>query len=187
MQRSPITAVAAVGRQFLRSKPRRRGACEVFVNHRGIDTKRHVAGLLHHHLGGAGVRAFLDSKSMKPGDKLFDKIHVAIGECKVGVAVFSPMYCESYFCLHELSLMVQARKRLVPIFCDVKPSELRVKDHYGGAACTAEDLRRFRSALEQAKYTVGLTFDTLQGDWAEFLASATDVVMKNLAEVEEEE
>ncbi|KAL0398622.1 UNVERIFIED_CONTAM: hypothetical protein Sradi_2205500 [Sesamum radiatum] len=53
-------------------------------------------------------------------------------------------------------------------------------------SCPPKDLDKFQSALEEAKNTVGLTFDTLRGDWAEFLANATDVVIKNLIEVEEE-
>ncbi|CAA0825265.1 Toll-Interleukin-Resistance (TIR) domain family protein [Striga hermonthica] len=130
------------------------------------------------------MRPFLDSKSMKPGDRLFDKIDVAIRECKVGVAVFSPMYCDSYFCLHELTQMMELGKRVVPVFCDVKPSDLRVRED---GWCPPKDLDRFRSALEEAKFTVGLTFDTRNGDWVEFLASATDVVIKNLIEVEEEQ
>lgn len=134
--------------------------CDVFINHRGIDTKKNVAGLLYDQLGQLRLRPFLDSKNMKPGDKLFDKIDNAIRGCKVGVAVFSPRYCNSYFCLHELSLLMETKKRVIPIFCDVKPSELRVKDN---GSCATEDLRRFRWALEEAKFTVGLTFDSYNG------------------------
>ncbi|KAL2244804.1 disease resistance protein LAZ5 [Sesamum indicum] len=189
MQRSSSAVVSNIGRHILRSKAvewqqKSVPPCDVFINHRGVDTKRNVAGLLYHHLRSLRLRPFLDSKSMKPGDKLFDKIDVAIRECKVGIAVFSPMYCDSYFCLHELSLMTECGKKIVPVFCDVKPSELRVKDD---GSCPPKDLDKFRSALEEAKNTVGLTFDTLRGDWAEFLANATDVVIKNLIEVEEEE
>ncbi|KAK2969846.1 hypothetical protein RJ640_030155 [Escallonia rubra] len=158
--------------------------CDVFINHRGIDTKRNVAGLLNNQLASLRLRPFLDSKNMKPGDKLFDHIDAAIRGCKVGVAVFSPRYCESYFCLHELALIMETKKKVIPIFCDVKPSELRVK---GNGSCLAKDLRRFRWALEEAKYTVGLDFDSSRGDWPHFLTSATDAIVKNLLEVEEEQ
>lgn len=160
MQRPGSAVMSSIGRHRQLLRRQRAPPCDVFINHRGVDTKRNVAGLLYHHLRGLGLLPFLDSKSMKAGDRLFDKIDGAIRECKVGIAVFSPMYCDSYFCLHELSLMTQLRKRVVPVFCDVKPSELRVKDD---ASCPPEDLRRFRAALHEAKYTVGLTFDTLRG------------------------
>ncbi|GMP65727.1 hypothetical protein CsSME_00026405 [Camellia sinensis var. sinensis] len=137
-------------------------ACDVFINHRGTDTKRTVASLLYDHLVRLNLRPFLDNKNMKPGDKLFDKIDSAILGCKLGIAVFSPRYCESYFCLHELALIMESKKKVIPIFCDVKPSELRVVVN-GSIPISTMDLRRFNAALEEAKYTVGLTFDSLKG------------------------
>lgn len=210
MQRLPATLCRKIARP----------ACEAFISHRGIDTKRNVAGLLYDGLTGMGVRSFLDSKSMKPGDRLFDHIDRAIIGCKVGVAVFSPRYCDSHFCLHELALLMESKKRFVPIFYDVKPSQLVVKDN---GTCPEKELQRFHSALEEAKLTVGLTFDSLNGyvlyqekfnsqikkkselilsivncifdfdgfsffrDWSELLRDASDAVIMNLLEVEEEE
>lgn len=97
---------------------------------------------------------------MKPGDRLFDKIDTAIKHCKLGVAVFSPRYCESYFCLHELALIMESSKKVIPIFYDVKPSQLQVPDN---GTCSRKELQRFSRALEEAKYTVGLTFDSING------------------------
>lgn len=155
-------------RQFLRQYPSIQPAvtsriakpCDVFINHRGIDTKRTVVTLLYDHLFRLNLHPFLDNKNMKPGDKLFDNINSAIRKCKVGVTVFSPRYCESYFCLHELALIMESKKKVIPIFCDIKPSQLRVVND---GKCPVEDIRRFRWALEEAKYTVGLTFDSLKG------------------------
>ncbi|CAI9279720.1 unnamed protein product [Lactuca saligna] len=158
--------------------------CEVFINHRGIDTKNCVAGLLYNHLMMLRLQPFLDSKNIKPGDKLFDKINTAISECKVSVAVFSPRYCQSYFCLHELTRIMEAKKKVIPVFCDVKPSELTIKDNWRRPK---HEIDSFQSALEEAKYTVGLTFDSLNGDWPGFLMSATEAIIENLIEVEEEE
>jgi len=134
--------------------------CQVFINHRGIDTKKNVAGLLYKDLTSMGVKSFLDSMNMKPGDKLFHHIDKAIIGCKVGVTVFSPLYCDSYYCLHELALLMETKKRVVPIFFDVKPSQLMVKDD---GTCSPKQLRRFSLALEEAKNTVGLTFDPVNG------------------------
>ncbi|XP_057461113.1 probable 2' cyclic ADP-D-ribose synthase BdTIR [Actinidia eriantha] len=158
--------------------------CDVFLNHRGIDTKRTVASLLYDHLTRLNLRPFLDNKNMKPGDKLFDKINSAIRECKVGVTVFSPNYCDSYFCLHELALITESKKKVIPIFCDVKPSELRVVNN---GKIPPKELERFNSALEEAKYTVGLTFNSLKGNLSDVVTSAADIVIYSLIEVEEEE
>ncbi|KAK1368542.1 Toll-Interleukin-Resistance (TIR) domain family protein [Heracleum sosnowskyi] len=163
-------------------KDRPSSPCDIFISHRGIDTKHNVAGLLYDHLSRLSFRPFMDSKNMKPGDKLFDKIDTAIGNCKIGISVLSPRYCDSYFCLHELSLMMESKKKCIPIFVDVKPSELHVKDN---GHCSAENLKRFSWALQEAKYTVGLTFNTSNGNWSEFLMDASDAVMKNLQEMKE--
>ncbi|KAF8031237.1 hypothetical protein BT93_D0443 [Corymbia citriodora subsp. variegata] len=157
--------------------------CDVFINHRGAETKRSIAGLLHNFLSLLELRPFLDNRSMKPGDKLFDEIDAAIYSSKVGVAVFSPRYCESRFCLHELALMMEMKKRVVPIFCDVKPSQLHVRDDLKHSA---NHLQRYRDALEEAKNTVGLTFYSSKGDWSKLLRDASDAVIRNLLEAEEE-
>ncbi|KAJ8761567.1 hypothetical protein K2173_004343 [Erythroxylum novogranatense] len=158
--------------------------CDIFINHRGIDTKRTISGLLYDHLFRLGLRPFLDSKNLQPGDGLFDNINKAIHDCKVGVAVFSPRYCDSYFCLHELALIMETKKKVIPIFCDIKPSQLHVKDNGG---YPKSELQRLIYALEEAKYTVGLTFNTDKGNWSEFLTTTTDAIMKNLIGMDHEE
>jgi hypothetical protein len=133
---------------------------KVFISHKGIETKKNIAGLLHKDLTRMGISSFLDSMNMKPGDKLIPHIDKAIFGCKVGVTIISPRYCDSYYCLHELALLMETKKRVVPIFFNVKPSQLMVKDD---GSCSQKQLRRFNLALEEAKNTVGLTFDSFNG------------------------
>ncbi|KAK4369144.1 hypothetical protein RND71_012936 [Anisodus tanguticus] len=161
--------------------------CDVFINHRGNDTKRTIASLLYDHLTRLRIRSFLDNKNMKPGDKLFEKIDSAIEECKVGVAVFSPRYCDSYFCLHELALFVESKKKVIPIFCDVKPSELRVVNKENILPLQPKEIERFNLALEEAKNTVGLDFDSNKVNWSDVVTKAADVVIESLIEIEEAE
>ncbi|KAF1881000.1 hypothetical protein Lal_00023030 [Lupinus albus] len=158
--------------------------CDVFLNHRCMDTKKTVATLLYDHLLQHGFNPFLDNKNMKPGDKLFDKINSAVFECKIGVAVFSPRYCESYFCLHELALLMGCRKKIIPIFCDVKPSQLKVVNN---GKWSVEDFRRFRWAIEEAKSTVGLTFNSSKGNLSEIVTSASEIIISSMVELENEE
>ncbi|KAL1821586.1 hypothetical protein ACET3Z_016455 [Daucus carota] len=161
-----------------------KASCDVFINHRSIDTKRSISSLLYDHLRWLGIRAFLDNKNMKPGDKLFEKINGGIMSCKVGVLVFSPTYCESYFCLHELALMMESGKKVIPIFCDVKPSELRVVDR---GSCSHAEVQRFSYALEEAKDTVGIAFDSSKGNWSDVVQDAANIVVERLMESEDEE
>ncbi|KAK8630238.1 hypothetical protein V6N13_079041 [Hibiscus sabdariffa] len=172
------TATKMVAKDGLATKSK--AFCDVFINHRGIDTKRTIATLLYDHLSRRNLQPFLDNKNMIPGDKLFDNIDNAIRNCKVGVAVFSPNYCKSYFCLHELALFLESRKKVIPIFCDVKPSQLRIADNVN---VPAKDFRRFESALEEAKYTVGLTFDSSKGNLSDVVKNASEIVMESLIEM----
>lgn len=136
---------------------------DVFLNHRGIDTKRTIASLLYDRLVQKNIRPFLDNKTMQPGDKLYEKIDAGIKECKVGVAIFSPSYCDSCFCLHELAMLVEGKKKIIPIFYDIRPSQLLLADVKCGPIFKPEEIERFRMALQEAKYTVGLTFDSNTG------------------------
>ncbi|TKY49070.1 TMV resistance protein N [Spatholobus suberectus] len=158
--------------------------CDVFLNHRCRDTKKTVATLLYDHLKRHGFSPFLDNKNMKPGDKLFEKINRAVMECKIGVAVLSPRYTESYFCLHELALLLGCNKKVIPIFCDVKPSQLRVVNN---PKWSDDEFRRFRWALEEVKYTVGLTFNSSKGNLSEIVNSASDIIIGSMIELENEE
>ncbi|KAB2615849.1 TMV resistance protein N-like [Pyrus ussuriensis x Pyrus communis] len=158
-------------------------SCDVFLNHRGIDTKRTIVSLLYDHLSLLNLRPFLDNRTMRPGDKLFDKIDGAIRGCKVGVAVFSPNYCDSYFCLHELALIMESNKKVIPIFCDIKPSQLCVVDN---GQCPPEKLQSFRLALEEARNTVGLTYSSSKGNMADVVTTAADIVINSLIEIENE-
>jgi hypothetical protein len=136
---------------------------DVFINHRGVDTKHNVARLLYdrlEHLSGGRVRSFLDNQSMRPGDRLHESINEGIRQCRVAVAIFSPRYFDSDFCLHELANIVESRKLLIPIFYGIKPSELILpQEVVDSQTFTPRDIERFRFALKEAKYTVGLTHD----------------------------
>ena len=136
---------------------------DMFINHRRVDTKHNVARLLYdrlEHLSGGRVRCSLDNKSMRPGDRLHESINEGIRQCRVAVAIFSPRYFDSDFCLHELANIVESRKLLIPIFYGIKPSELILpQEVVDSQTFMPRDIDRFRFALKEAKYTVGLTHD----------------------------
>ncbi|CAL5062137.1 unnamed protein product [Urochloa decumbens] len=165
-----------------------RAPYDVFINHRGVDTKHNVARLLYdrlEHLSGGRVRSFLDNKSMRPGDRLEESISKGIEQCRVGVAIFSKRYFDSDFCLHELASLVEARKIIIPIFYGIKPSELLLPEAVVESNAHApRDIERFRLALREVKYTVGLTYDPATGDLAELVNKAADVVMERIHETE---
>ncbi|XP_042481068.1 TIR-only protein-like [Macadamia integrifolia] len=154
---------------------------DVFINHRGMDTKRNVAALLYDRFIHLNLNPFLDYKSMKPGEELKEVIETAIRDCKVGVAIFSPNYCTSHNCLHELALMMECEKKIIPIFYDVKTSDLVLVDD---VTFQAKQLHRFSLALELAKDRVGISFDSSKGDWSDLIKRVSDRVVEILMELE---
>ncbi|GAB4831243.1 hypothetical protein Ancab_005256 [Ancistrocladus abbreviatus] len=151
----------------------------VFLNHRGEDTKNNFSILLYNRLKEEGINTFFDIESMKPSQDLVDRIVRGIHECKVGVVVFSPHYCDSKSCLRELAQMVECKKRIIPIFWDVQPKDLRV----WWWRFSKEDRKNFRPALKAARRTVGLVFDS-KGNWQKYLDTATVAIVEALKEVE---
>ncbi|PUZ68852.1 hypothetical protein GQ55_2G061300 [Panicum hallii var. hallii] len=163
-------------------------AYDVFINHRGADTRHTLARQLYDRLlqlSGGRVRPFLDNVSLRPGDRLVARIDEGISQCKVAVAIFSEGYLDSAFCLHELASLVEARKVIVPIFYGVKPSGLVLPPAVvESSALAPRDVERFRAALREASYTVGLTYDPATGDLAELVSAAANAVMKRIEETE---
>lgn len=99
---------------------------QVFINHRGKDTKLTLASSIYNALEPYGLRVFLDQYVLSPGDTIETEIRGAISSSSVHIAIFSKNYAESEWCLKELCWMLTSshEPRFIPIFCDVEPSAL---------------------------------------------------------------
>ncbi|XP_043721222.1 TIR-only protein-like [Telopea speciosissima] len=157
---------------------------DVFICHRGVDTKRNFCGLLYQDLVEQKVIPFLDCKSMKPGEELNEAIETALRDCKVGVTIFSPNFCNSENSLHELASMMEYQKMVIPIFYDVNTSDLVLAND---GSFPTKQLHRFGWALEMAKRRVGISFDSCKGDWSDLLKKVSNRVVEILKELEDEE
>lgn len=101
---------------------------DVFLNHRGCDTKYNFAGHLYSRLRSQGIRVFLDMEEMEEGKDLTYQIKAAIKNASVHLAIFSEKYAESKWCLDELVLMVESGAIIIPVFFkNVEPFHLRWK------------------------------------------------------------
>lgn len=100
---------------------------QVFISHRGPDTKNNVASLIYHNLKPYGLRVFLDKEELRTGMTLSPAIRGAISSASVHLVIFSQNYAHSRWCLDELCWMLRSshERKFIPIFCDVKPWELR--------------------------------------------------------------
>jgi hypothetical protein len=122
---------------------------EVFINHRGPDVKNTFASHLYRRLLQRGLRVFLDKPELEEGLNFTLQIQRAIRTASVHVAIFSPRYAESKWCLDELLQMFESEASIIPVFYHVKPAQLRWTQDKGGVY--SEDLRK----LEEKK-----TYDT---------------------------
>ncbi|KAH9288602.1 hypothetical protein KI387_032719, partial [Taxus chinensis] len=141
---------------------------DVFINHRGPDVKDTLATQLYISLQELGIRAFLDSKEKELGDSFSSTIETAIRSAAVHIAIFSKNYAESPWCLVELVLMLQSKAKIVPVFYDVQPGELRhiEKGVYADAFTNYEKksrylqkLKEWKEALQSVSFLTGEEFN----------------------------
>ncbi|KAG0606229.1 hypothetical protein M758_9G124200 [Ceratodon purpureus] len=106
---------------------------DVFLNHRGPDTKKGFVIPLEQQLREEGISAFLDRHDIQPGDNLIENIKLSIKSADLHIAIFSRNYAHSTYCLEELDQMYQmSQKSLIPVFYDVKPEHVRRPLQQGG-------------------------------------------------------
>ncbi|KAG0564042.1 hypothetical protein KC19_8G078500 [Ceratodon purpureus] len=136
---------------------------DVFLNHRGPDLKKTFVSHLAAALRRAGRDPFLDAKSLVKGQHGLGSINEALNGVHVHVAVFSPGYAESKYCLNELCDMLESKKPLISVFYDVEPVNLRWIEVGPFAKAFEEHLKkgrtkdvvRWRAALSQAADITG--------------------------------
>ncbi|XP_057846543.2 disease resistance protein Roq1 isoform X2 [Cryptomeria japonica] len=156
---------------------KRRKVCEstklfdVFINHRGPDVKGTLATQLYNSLQQLRIAAFLDSQEKELGNSFPSIIETAIRSAKVHIAIFSRRYAESSWCLDELVLMLESTAKIIPVFYEVEPWELRhiEKGVYAEAFLKYEEKGRYleklntwKEALQSLSFTAGEEFSS---DW----------------------
>lgn len=97
---------------------------QVFLSHRGPDTKEKFAQPLYDRLVSRGLRVFLDKEELEGALKIDSQIEVAIQFAYVNIIIFSPRFPESSWCMDELFLMTKATGTILPVFYEVEPSHL---------------------------------------------------------------
>lgn len=139
--RSPSTAASSNDYRY-----------DVFLNHRGTDTKKGFTGHLYNSLRSHGMRVFLDKQEMQEGDDLTTQIITAINTASVQVAIFSQNYAESNWCLKELVLMLESLKSgatIIPVFHGVQPADLRwTQGEFRGYA---QGLHKLKNKMDKGK------------------------------------
>jgi hypothetical protein len=99
----------------------------VFVSFRSPDTRCNFTCHLYGALQRKRILTFMND--YKIGETILPKLFHAIEDSQVFIVVFSKNYAASYYCLLELAYILQCSvlygKRILPVFYDVDPSEVR--------------------------------------------------------------
>lgn len=102
---------------------------EVFLSFRGPDTRAGITDFLYVSLVDAGIRTYRDDEELRIGEEIGAELLQAIDQSKISIPIFSRNYASSKWCLKELVQMLECKKtrgqKIMPIFYDVAPSEVR--------------------------------------------------------------
>ncbi|GLJ33496.1 hypothetical protein SUGI_0673810 [Cryptomeria japonica] len=161
---------------------------EVFINHRGTDTKHTLASSIYDILQGMGVQVFLDKEVFELGDNIPFEIEEAMRTSLLHIAILSPNYAQSPWCLAELSFMLKTGSTVIPVFYNVDPSDARYlkrsfavafDEHESKKRYTPEKLKDWKEALHNVSFHSG---EILQGndDEKRLLKSIVNSVMKHM-------
>eukprot|EP00253_Pinus_taeda_P015958 PITA_15958 len=157
----------------------------VFINHSGLDIGKTFASLLYRRLTSSGLRVFLGQPELRQVEKNISQIDGVIRTTPLHVAILSPTYTESRWCLDELVLMFESWESgalIIPVFYGVDPSEIRWTQGKGslqnlessktaaGQPCYAySTIQQWRKALRRIADISGFVLDAFHGDEGKLL------------------
>ncbi|XP_057814294.2 disease resistance protein TAO1 isoform X2 [Cryptomeria japonica] len=153
------------------SAPKSTEPWDVFINHCGRDVKHTLATTIYHKLHSIGLHVFLDLEALEAGDSIPAEIQHAIASATLQIAIFSPTYAQSPWCLAELSSMLKTGATIIPIFYHIEPSDLRwiesgkgkyadaFSEHEKKGRYTPEKLNVWRRALRDSSFISGYTIN----------------------------
>jgi len=144
----------------------------VFVSFCGVDTPNNFTAFLFDALSQNGIHAFKDDTHLQKGESIAPKLLQAIHGSRLFVVVFSKNSASSTWRLRELAHICNCTdeaspSRVIPIFYDVDPLEVRKQSGYYGMAFAKheerfredkekmEEVQRWREALTQVANNSG--------------------------------
>ncbi|CAL2275724.1 unnamed protein product [Prunus armeniaca] len=124
---------------------------DVFLSFRGEDTRNTFTDHLYHALLQRRVIVYRDNEP-KRGDNISQVVYKALEQSRISIVILSSNYANSKWCLDELSKIIECmngmRQRVLPVFYDVEPSEVRKQTGTFGNAF-AEHEQVFRDNREK--------------------------------------
>ncbi|XP_030966144.1 TMV resistance protein N-like [Quercus lobata] len=130
---------------------------DVFLSFRGEDTRRGFVSHLYKALDQHGIRTFIDD-NLHRGENISEELLQTIENSSASIVVFSKNYASSSWCLDELAKIIECTQKVLPVFYQVDPSEVRkLKGDFGEVLTKLEKrikdktkVQRWREALTNA-------------------------------------
>lgn len=152
----------------------KRPPLNVFLNHRGPDVKKTLASHLYHRLRSSGMEVFLDQEELEGGQNFPSRIKDAVAKASVHVAIFSPRYAESNWCMDELILMLESGTPIIPVFYHVKPADLRWSRLKNQSWWRPVKNGVYAEALHKIEMKKRFDSDTIE-NWRKALSTVADI------------
>jgi hypothetical protein len=167
-------------------------AYDVFLSHRGPDTKRSFSIWLRNELERQNIRTFFDDRSLGAGDHATEVMMEAMHTAEWGIIVLSPGFFSSAYCMEELKVFLDWR-RIIPLGfnpiasdCDVGKIVSRAKgtvwEQYGGKLweTCAMDEREWRNNIERLARITILPLMVFDGYWDRLIAEVVRITAEKL-------
>ncbi|KAM7474154.1 hypothetical protein LguiB_021397 [Lonicera macranthoides] len=159
---------------------------DVFLSFRGEDTRKNFTDHLYTALVQAGYRTFRDDNEIEKGENLKPELYKAINGSMISIIVFSKDYASSPWCLDELVMILECKKRtsrheVLPVFYDVCPSEIRKQKGRTGEAFD-EYVEQYEAQIDHGRKME--LMEKMKG-WKEALKKVADLAgmeLKNQAD-----
>ncbi|KAH9288998.1 hypothetical protein KI387_033115, partial [Taxus chinensis] len=145
---------------------------DVFINHRRPDVTFTLATTIRHTLYRMGLKVFLDVDSVEVGDLLPTTTQETMRAASLHIAIFSPNYAQSPWCLTELTYMLKTGATVIPVFYHVQPADLRwvvqgngiyadaFSEHEKKGRCSLRNLEEWKMALHTVSFHMGYTLNS---------------------------
>lgn len=145
----------------------------VFLSFRG-EIRQNFTLFLYEALKDKGYIAFMDTSNIGVGDEVDSTIKEGIRDSKSAIIIFSQNYAYSTWCLDELVLILEQKKKdssffIIPIFYDVKTQDIK------------HQLGNYGKALEKHRKRHG---DRRVDKWRKALVEVGNIFGKHVEAVE---
>ncbi|KAG6713197.1 hypothetical protein I3842_05G140500 [Carya illinoinensis] len=163
---------------------------DVFLSFIGEETRPSFPYNLCDSLEKHHVRVFFQDHGQQGGNEISPSLLEPIEDSAASIAIFSPNYASSSRCLVELSKICECRRRLLPVFYRVTPSDVRhqrgpfeehIRNHEERLGMTT--VSNWRTAMKKAGGISGWVFDGSGSDevQAKLIESLVQRVLSELA------